>query len=336
MSMISQEQLAAMNKTALGREPMAARLAIQPKPGMVNNQRYLGGSPGFYDQPYIGDMRGGMGYGVNFGMGRGERTPPTSSPEQMQQMQGMQPYFTSGGLAQLPQVIHDAAAERRYMMEEQRRQKEAMQRQNYFNQPGLRRDAGPQGRPPGRPMRGPDEMGMPQAYPDRIEDPTRNRGRGRDRERGQLTRLSPGVYRNERGDLVNSRGGMLPNQPGRDRQRDARREVESGFSGMRPPNGKGPAATEGLGGPTGGGYQAPYDFNQAQNPIYRFPQGSNQQFNPSLYNDMTNLPLQIDQRMNPDLISQLQQQPQNPMYQMPQQQQQPYFTGGMFDRFMRR
>jgi len=107
--------------------------------------------------------------------------------------------------------------------------------------------------------RGPDRMGMPQAYPDRIADPMRPQG-----DRGPLTRVSPGVYRNTQGQLTGPGGRVMPNQPNRNPAQDNAADM---FNNMvqQPgyPNGKGPARD--VYSPMGSGG---YDLNQAQNPIY--------------------------------------------------------------------
>ena len=110
-----------------------------------------------------------------------------------------------------------------------------------------------------RSAQGPDRMGMPQAYPDRIADPMRPQG-----DRGPLTRLSPGVYRNTQGQLTGPGGRVMPNQPNRNPAQDNAADM---FNNMvkQPgyPNGKGPARD--VYSPMGSGG---YDLNQAQNPIY--------------------------------------------------------------------
>jgi len=125
------------------------------------------------------------------------------------------------------------------------------ERTGQFNNPSRFRDSGfPQG---------PDRMGMPQAYPDRIADPMRPQG-----DRGPLTRLSPGVYRNTQGQLTGPGGRVMPNQPNRNPAQDNAADM---FNNMvqQPgyPNGKGPARD--VYSPMGSGG---YDLNQAQNPIY--------------------------------------------------------------------
>jgi hypothetical protein len=108
--------------------------------------------------------------------------------------------------------------------------------------------------------RGPDRMGMPQAYPDRIADPMRPQG-----DRGPLTRLSPGVYRNTQGQLTGPGGRVMPNQPNRNPAQGYATDMYNNMV-QQPgyPNGKGPARD--VYSPMGSGG---YDLNQAQNPIYR-------------------------------------------------------------------
>jgi len=110
--------------------------------------------------------------------------------------------------------------------------------------------------------RGPDRMGMPQAYPDRIADPMRPQG-----DRGPLTRLSPGVYRNTQGQLTGPGGRVMPNQPNRNSAQGYATDMYNNMV-QQPgyPNGKGPARD--VYSPMGSGG---YDLNQAQNPIYRSP-----------------------------------------------------------------
>jgi len=107
--------------------------------------------------------------------------------------------------------------------------------------------------------RGPDRMGMPQAYPDRIADPMRPQG-----DRGPLTRLSPGVYRNTQGQLTGPGGRVMPNQPNRNPAQGYATDMWNNMV-QQPgyPNGKGPARD--VYSPMGSGG---YDLNQAQNPIY--------------------------------------------------------------------
>jgi len=107
---------------------------------------------------------------------------------------------------------------------------------------------------------GPDRMGMPQAYPDRIADPMRPQG-----DRGPLTRLSPGVYRNTQGQLTGPGGRAMPNQPNRNPAQGYATDMYNNMV-QQPgyPNGKGPARD--VYSPMGSGG---YDINQAQNPIYR-------------------------------------------------------------------
>ena len=107
---------------------------------------------------------------------------------------------------------------------------------------------------------GPDRMGMPQAYPDRIADPMRPQG-----DRGPLTRLSPGVYRNTQGQLTGPGGRAMPNQPNRNPAQGYATDMYNNMV-QQPgyPNGKGPARD--VYSPMGSGG---YDLNQAQNPIYR-------------------------------------------------------------------
>lgn len=106
---------------------------------------------------------------------------------------------------------------------------------------------------------GPDRMGMPQAYPDRIADPMRPQG-----DRGPLTRLSPGVYRNTQGQLTGPGGRAMPNQPNRNPAQGYATDMYNNMV-QQPgyPNGKGPARD--VYSPMGSGG---YDINQAQNPIY--------------------------------------------------------------------
>ena len=106
---------------------------------------------------------------------------------------------------------------------------------------------------------GPDRMGMPQAYPDRIADPMRPQG-----DRGPLTRLSPGVYRNTQGQLTGPGGRVMPNQPNRNPAQGYATDMYNNMV-QQPgyPNGKGPARD--VYSPMGSGG---YDLNQAQNPIY--------------------------------------------------------------------
>lgn len=120
----------------------------------------------------------------------------------------------------------------------------------------------------------------------------------------QLTRLSPGVYRNSQGQLVNQSGSMLPNQPDRSQQ--------SGFAGtsrdivqnLQPfnPNGFGPKPPAAIGipsnfNPNGFGGQQPinpiYYFNQQQpvNPIY--------QMNPQQMQQMQQMQQQLQQQAQP-------------------------------------
>ena len=108
--------------------------------------------------------------------------------------------------------------------------------------------------------RGPDRMGMPQAYPDRIADPMRPQG-----DRGPLTRVSPGVYRNTQGQLTGPGGRAMPNQPNRNPAQGYATDMYNNMV-QQPgyPNGKGPARD--VYSPMGSGG---YDINQAQNPIYR-------------------------------------------------------------------
>jgi hypothetical protein len=103
-------------------------------------------------------------------------------------------------------------------------------------------------------------MGMPQAYPDRIADPMRPQG-----DRGPLTRLSPGVYRNTQGQLTGPGGRVMPNQPNRNPVQGYATDMYNNMV-QQPgyPNGKGPARD--VYSPMGSGG---YDLNQAQNPIYR-------------------------------------------------------------------
>ena len=137
-----------------------------------------------------------------------------------------------------------------------------------------------------RSAQGPDRMGMPQAYPDRIADPMRPQG-----DRGPLTRVSPGVYRNTQGQLTGPGGRVMPNQPNRNpaqnyytgpwgtgytdlynnmQPQNPQGNISDMFNNMvqQPgyPNGKGPARD--VYSPMGAGR---YDINQAQNPIYRTP-----------------------------------------------------------------
>lgn len=243
-------------QTAMGRMPTARASGSKGTARMFNDVGFAGGSPDFYNQAAMGAM---MGYGAN--VGAGQMNPG------MGQMGGSSPsdfQFGGDGMAAgigmgVSNMLGGSPAARREQMAYAGGSRNFDERTGQYN------------RPPGRPMRGPDQMGMPQAYPDRIEDPMRNRGRGRDREPGQLTRLSPGVYRNAQGALVNSRGGRLPNQPRRDSMQDLQREVDRGFAGMQPPNGKGPEGTYGLDRGFGGGYNLPYDFGQGQNPMYQMP-----------------------------------------------------------------
>jgi hypothetical protein len=111
-----------------------------------------------------------------------------------------------------------------------------------------------------RSAQGPDRMGMPQAYPDRIADPMRPQG-----DRGPLTRLSPGVYRNTQGQLTGPGGRVMPNQPNRNPVQGYATDMYNNMV-QQPgyPNGKGPARD--VYSPMGSGG---YDLNQAQNPIYR-------------------------------------------------------------------
>jgi hypothetical protein len=106
---------------------------------------------------------------------------------------------------------------------------------------------------------GPDRMGMPQAYPDRIADPMRPQG-----DRGPLTRVSPGVYRNTQGQLTGPGGRVMPNQPNRNPAQGYATDMYNNMV-QQPgyPNGKGPARD--VYSPMGSGG---YDLNQAQNPIY--------------------------------------------------------------------
>jgi len=106
---------------------------------------------------------------------------------------------------------------------------------------------------------GPDRMGMPQAYPDRIADPMRPQG-----DRGPLTRLSPGEYRNTQGQLTGPGGRAMPNQPNRNPAQGYATDMYNNMV-QQPgyPNGKGPARD--VYSPMGSGG---YDINQAQNPIY--------------------------------------------------------------------
>jgi hypothetical protein len=121
-------------------------------------------------------------------------------------------------------------------------------------------------------------MGMPQAYPDRIADPMRPQG-----DRGPLTRLSPGVYRNTQGQLTGPGGRAMPNQPNRNPAQGYATDMWNNMQPQNPqgnisdmfnnmvqqpgyPNGKGPARD--VYSPMGSGG---YDLNQAQNPIYRAP-----------------------------------------------------------------
>jgi len=125
------------------------------------------------------------------------------------------------------------------------------ERTGQFNNPSRFRDSGfPQG---------PDRMGMPQAYPDRIADPMRPQG-----DRGPLTRLSPGVYRNTQGQLTGPGGRVMPNQPNRNPAQGYATDMWNNMV-QQPgyPNGKGPARD--VYSPMGSGG---YDLNQAQNPIY--------------------------------------------------------------------
>jgi len=111
---------------------------------------------------------------------------------------------------------------------------------------------------------GPDRMGMPQAYPDRIADPMRPQG-----DRGPLTRLSPGVYRNTQGQLTGPGGRVMPNQPNRDamqgnmtnmfnnmQPQNPQGNISDLYNNMQPYNPKGPQGT------------LPYGGQQPQNPIY--------------------------------------------------------------------
>jgi hypothetical protein len=129
-----------------------------------------------------------------------------------------------------------------------------------------------------RSAQGPDRMGMPQAYPDRIADPMRPQG-----DRGPLTRVSPGVYRNTQGQLTGPGGRAMPNQPNRNPAQGYATDMYNNMQPQSPqdnisdmfnnmvqqpgyPNGKGPARD--VYSPMGSGG---YDLNQAQNPIYRSP-----------------------------------------------------------------
>lgn len=129
-----------------------------------------------------------------------------------------------------------------------------------------------------RSAQGPDRMGMPQAYPDRIADPMRPQG-----DRGPLTRVSPGVYRNTQGQLTGPGGRVMPNQPNRNPAQGNATDMWNNMQPQNPqgnisdmfnnmvqqpgyPNGKGPARD--VYSPMGAGR---YDINQAQNPIYRTP-----------------------------------------------------------------
>lgn len=129
-----------------------------------------------------------------------------------------------------------------------------------------------------RSAQGPDRMGMPQAYPDRIADPMRPQG-----DRGPLTRVSPGVYRNTQGQLTGPGGRAMPNQPNRNPAQNYTTDMWNNMQPQNPqdnisdmynnmvqqpgyPNGKGPARD--VYSPMGAGR---YDINQAQNPIYRAP-----------------------------------------------------------------
>lgn len=91
----------------------------------------------------------------------------------------------------------------------------------------------------------------------------------RQQEMQNLTRLSPGVYRNQAGDLVNRRGGMLPNQPDRNRAMNQMQNIAQQWT----PGGQG-----GYGGGFTGGFlrdQFSQNFG-SMGPInapYTFPQG---------------------------------------------------------------
>lgn len=257
-------------QTAMGRMPTARASGSKGTARMFNDMDFAGTSPDFYNQAAMGAM---MGYGAN--VGAGQMNPSVGG------------YGITAGEMDPSSSGNSRSTDPRVLAAEQRLRAASRAQSGYVGMSAALQNGGQiaytggsrnfdertgqYNRPPGRPMRGPDQMGMPQAYPDRIEDPMRNRGRGRDRERGQLTRLSPGVYRNAQGTLVNSRGGRLPNQPRRDNMQDLQREVDRGFAGMQPPNGKGPEGTYGLDRGFGGGYNLPYDFGQGQNPMYQMP-----------------------------------------------------------------
>lgn len=115
-----------------------------------------------------------------------------------------------------------------------------------------------------RSAQGPDRMGMPQAYPDRIADPMRPQ-----EDRGPLTRVSPGVYRNTQGQLTGPGGRVMPNQPNRNPAQDNAADMWNNmqpqnpqgnmsnlFNDLRSQNPKGPQGT------------LPYGGQQPQNPIY--------------------------------------------------------------------
>lgn len=89
----------------------------------------------------------------------------------------------------------------------------------------------------------------------------------RQQEMQNLTRLSPGVYRNQAGDLVNRRGGMLPNQPDRNRamnqvQNIAQQWNSGGYGNYQPREENFMPLIQG----PGGAINAPYMFPQGQIP----------------------------------------------------------------------
>lgn len=128
-----------------------------------------------------------------------------------------------------------------------------------------------------RSAQGPDRMGMPQAYPDRIADPMRPQG-----DRGPLTRVSPGVYRNTQGQLTGPGGRVMPNQP----NRNPAQNYYAGpwgtgytdlYNNMQPQNPQGNISNKFYdmvqqpGNPKGPQGTLPYGGQQPQNPIYRTP-----------------------------------------------------------------
>ena len=120
-----------------------------------------------------------------------------------------------------------------------------------------------------RSAQGPDRMGMPQAYPDRIADPMRPQG-----DRGPLTRVSPGVYRNTQGQLTGPGGRVMPNQPNRN---PAQGNATDMWNNMQPQNPQGNISNKFYdmvlqpGNPKGPQGTLPYGGQQPQNPIYRTP-----------------------------------------------------------------